>query len=1146
MDESSQTLKSLASATLPDAGVALATYSRSIYIAIDSGIKTFLCKSAGLTPASRFHHDVRVSATIEQTAVDISADGKTLVLAADDGSVVVLSMPRYKILFKGALHSDGITDLNLSNDGRLACTTAHDRQALVWDTRSGTIIQSIAPASTASTKSDSVNPTPGRRPPPRSHVRALRLSARGTLLYAAESGHNGGFVSVWRATGSAPAFVTTALVRITSEAVTGLAVNECGMMAAVATSEGHVCILRYDGHTNLSVHWRTDYSLFNRGVPPHVLPITGMCFVQDGTRLVTASADRSVAIWNVERQPSRRPIIWLAITVLIAAFALCAIWLLPSAALSKRRSSNGRPPKTQTPAMEVREDMPQCLPHWDEEWNLLVRNANEEVCSMSEALTEQTPYETLQPAFVSEHASVGFETIAPGKPGEGGESGVSTSQRRRNRRRSRSGGAHSSPGQGYPTKSIEPAKPRASESNLHGSSVYSVSTGAGKRRHDEQAMHHRPTREAPTLMSQQPDILDYSTDSHIDPRHTRELAPSRDTYPSMPQEQHGPQVESPSSIVLGNSNIAANDGESTRHHKGDSGTSKHVSKADKENDPDGRSIVGKPGYSNSHHNLANCPEATLIGSGKQRKREKRVSSSSRADHVVNTNGPCGNAIDTEDSILREASGVHKNAKQSTLDIRAVLEPSLHGTNFDTDQTRPESTRPKGGARHHKTRNAEEANEASVDVSVPNPLSSVSTVPTTPLILRGSESAGETSLKATNAKLLQSSSSTGPASKVAPPAETRDLLAARSTDTDNPDSLIYHKNRPGGLSPGSQFCMKLPYPPFVEPRQKTPYLDKRLQYNTKLVKNMSPSSTSRPWSTNARSSKGRNGPEVTQSSQGSPSLRVKFSRSQTEFRETAKTDSNRKIQDAVDDMLASLGSDIPADINTDGTGDPKKSRVQPSDKLIAPGATAEATSLSAARKLLLVRIGIFEKNCCLKDNLELNRNRRTKEHKKQAPALKLGSDERSGPIHAPHDRRGDEHIADSRRITDDDHMAKMTESGIVDAAGSSLAYSFSPGSGICNRHPPFIATLAKTREQTVLQGQPVDKVPEPTSLNNVSELEETTEVHNDDDSVGTGEQEDVPQHVTKTFVEDETVREGKREGRRHRRRRKAEIRSQTRP
>lgn len=1142
MDKSSQTLKSLASATLPDAGVALATHSRSIYVAIDSGIKTFLCKSAGLTPLSRFHHDVRVSATIEQTAVDISADGKTLVLAADDGSVVVLSMPRYKILFKGALHSDGITDLNLSNDGRLACTTAHDRQALVWDTRSGSIVQSIAPASTISSKSDSVNPTPGQRPPPRSHVRALRLSARGTLLYAAESGHNGGFVSVWRATGSAPAFATTAVVRITSEAVTGLAVNECGTMAAVATSEGHICILRYNCHANLSIHWKTDYSLFNRGVPPHVLPITGMCFVQDETHLVTASADRSVALWDFERQPSRRPLIWLAITMLIAVFVLCAIWLLPSIALSKRRSSDEHPSKTQTPAMKIWKEMPQCLPQWGEAWNLLRRNPHEGVCSISEeALKEQTSYGAPQPALVSEQASVGFETITPGKPGEEGEPGVSAPQRQRNRRRSRSsGGASSSPSRDYSTKSTESAKPHASESNLHGSPVYSASTGAGKKKHDKQATNHGLTREEPTLISRQPDVLDYNTDSPGDPRYTRGLEPSHDTHHSMPQGQHQPQGESPSSTVLNNFDATTNNDESTRHRKGDSDISQRVSKADKENGSDDRNIVDKSGYSHSQHNLANYPEAASIGSGKRRKREKRVSSSSGVDHTINTNSPHGNVIDKGDSVLHEASGVYKNGKQSTLHKGAVLEPSYHETNFDTGQTRPESTRLKSGARQHKTRNIEEANEAYVDASVPNPSSSVSTVPTTSLELRVDGSARKTSLKATNSRLLQKSSSNSPAFRVAPSAETRYSPATRSTDAGNSDSLNYHKNGPGGLSPGSQFCMKLPYPPFVEPRQQTPYLDNRLRYNTRMVENMFPSSTSRPLSANARSPKGRDGLEIAQSSQGSTSPRVKLSRSQTDFRGTAKPDSKQEIQNAVDDMLASLGSDTPIDINNDETGDPNKSHVQPSGKVIAPGATAEVTAWSVARKLLLVRFGIFKKNRCLKHNLVLHGNRRTKQYEKQAPALGLGSDERLSPIHALRDTRGDEHAAGSVRIMDDNHVGKTTKNGIADSAGLSLMHSYSPRAGVCNRHPPFIATLAKTREYTVVQGQPADKVPEPASLNNASELE-TTKDHNDDDSEGTVKREDVSQRVSNTFAEDETAREGKRERRRHRRRRKAGMR-----
>lgn len=356
--------------TLPDAGVALATRERTIHIAIDSGIKTFFFKSAELHPASRFHHDVQVSSSMEQTAVSISADGSTLALGADDGSVVVLSLPRYRVLYKGVIHSQGVTDLNLSHDGRLACTTGRDRLALVWDTHSGTIIQTITAVSMPTLKLNPGSRSNGRRAPPLPHVRTLHFSSAGAHLFAAESGREGGFVSVWRATGTTPAYSVAASINVTTEAITGLSVNDVGSLIAAAISNGHIYVLSYDGLATLSIRWKT-CGVFNQSLPPHVLPVTGMCFLQNSTRLVSVSADRSVLLWNIERQVSKRCLISYFLIVLFAIFSFFTIWFTSYATVSKRPALlkppllNSRPGERTERNVRGREELdPWCVVPW--------------------------------------------------------------------------------------------------------------------------------------------------------------------------------------------------------------------------------------------------------------------------------------------------------------------------------------------------------------------------------------------------------------------------------------------------------------------------------------------------------------------------------------------------------------------------------------------------------------------------------------------------------------------------------------------------------------------------------------------------------------------------------------------------------------
>lgn len=1106
LDKSTQTLKSLASATLPDAGVALATYGRSIYIAIDSGIKTFFCKSATLKPASRFHHDVRVSATVEQTAVDTSTDGKILALAADDGSVVVLSMPRYKILFKGVIHSDGITDLNLSNDGRIACTTAHDRRALVWDTRSGAVIQSITPASITSSKTEPVNPTPGRRPPPPPHVRSLRLAAAGTLLFAVESGRSGGFLSVWRATGSAPAFATAAVLRITSEAVTGLAVNESGTSVAVATSEGHVCILRYSAHTGLSMYWRTDHMFFKRGIPPHVLPITGMCFTQDGARLVTASADRSVALWDFEHQPTRRPLIWLLITLLIIVFALCTVWIFPSIAFSKHRRFNKHPPESHIRETEMLERTPRSLRRRAYAWQFWKQNTNTDICWISgESLTEPPSYESPRSTFISEYTLTAFGRKTSDEPdeAEGGPS-ESFSRTRKNRRRSKPHYSISSSQQNHQTQRTESAEPRASDPNFHEKSAHDLGAATEKKRHVKQPeMHHQLTGKESTPVPQLSDVRDLETVSPDGLEYGKDTTPLPDTYPIITQPKRAMQSGSQSPPLLNEVDDTAHPSKSTQRRARDSGTSKPKSGTDKENSRDDERITMRPGHSNDRQMVASHPEETPSKPGKRRNRKKRVLSSSRADQAdsgVNPNNQ-KNATHVEGGSLHKANETG-DVKQLTPDKNVEPKVSYLKTNNASDLIFTESLKLNDEAGEHKFQDAD-VKKAFGGASSPIPSSSVSAIPTTPSKSRFVRTEVETG---------QTDISGG----------TRDSSVARSANTDNTDSCNFCEKKLGSLSFDSQFCTLSPYPQFLKSNQPIPHLNNRPRRDAKWTESQLSSSRPPSMSTGTGTFKGGNRGEIVQSTQETPSARVKVSGQQAKLRVSGNADNSREIQDAVNLMLASLGSDRLSDTKSDDTVDPNQIHLQPPDKVTAVEAMTEVTGCSEASVLLMVRLGFSKNNRCLKDCLRLNEKYQRKWQKKRSsPASGIDPDEPS---------------ADSTRTVNEDYVSKPPDIGAVNTAKPSFAYSFRPRTGVCNRRPSFI------RGRTAIKGKSAGEGPGSVLMDNSSEPQSTRGDRDDSDSVSSSDsvsttklENTAPQDVAGDYVESESL--GKNVGKRIRRRRR---------
>lgn len=242
--------------------------------------------------ASSFAHDIRISAKKEQSAVALSASGKRLIVASDEGHVCVLRLPEYVPVCQLHLHAKGINDVDITADGMLVGTAGRDFAAYVWLSDSGKVVQKIEPVMPRTLKT---------------HIRAIRFSAVDeNIIFTGESNpRKGAWIACWRrAEGvSSKAWKPVGHIKAMSDALTAFTISRDGRLAAVSSAEGHVALFRWNRH-KFSKAWSTETRLdwFSRPLAPHVLPVTAMKFSSSSKTLFTASADYTVAAW-----PTRRP-----------------------------------------------------------------------------------------------------------------------------------------------------------------------------------------------------------------------------------------------------------------------------------------------------------------------------------------------------------------------------------------------------------------------------------------------------------------------------------------------------------------------------------------------------------------------------------------------------------------------------------------------------------------------------------------------------------------------------------------------------------------------------------------------------------------------------------------------------------------------
>eukprot|EP00178_Gracilaria_changii_P008090 TRINITY_DN24_c0_g1_i7.p1 TRINITY_DN24_c0_g1~~TRINITY_DN24_c0_g1_i7.p1 ORF type:complete len:652 (-),score=78.29 TRINITY_DN24_c0_g1_i7:2428-4383(-) len=314
-DEKNATLTPTATAELSDAAVALTTHESVIHLVIGPGVKDYSFLRGKLVPVSSFYHDLQVSTTEEQTAIAASEDASTLVVASDEGNVVVLHLECFEPVFSGRIHTNGITDLCVLFDGSLVATTGRDKAAHIWRSRDGEILQTLKPVMASSY---------------RTHIRAIRFcSAHSDLLFSAESNpRKGGWIAAWRKPSASETtlYAPLATIRASNDALTAMCVNADGSLLACSSAEGHVSLFAWNG-TMLSKKWSTETRthLFKTPKPPHVLPVTAMRFSMSGRHVFAASADYTLSVWptrvRTRLSTCSRLLIWL-LSMLVLAFAM--------------------------------------------------------------------------------------------------------------------------------------------------------------------------------------------------------------------------------------------------------------------------------------------------------------------------------------------------------------------------------------------------------------------------------------------------------------------------------------------------------------------------------------------------------------------------------------------------------------------------------------------------------------------------------------------------------------------------------------------------------------------------------------------------------------------------------------------------------
>lgn len=301
-----------------DAATALTTHEDLLIAIIGTGCKNFLYRDEKLVEESDYEHDIHVSSTEEQSKLALSADGSRLIVASDSGPIRVLKYPDCEPLTIVRLHTQGVNDVDVAKDGNIVATSARDNCTYIWNTDTGENVQLLEPQ---------------YKDMHRTSIKAVRFSpVQPDMLFAVESNprKGGTWLSAWRkSTDIKISWQCQSHIHALKEGVSSFAVSPSGKHVAVASVEGHVAVLSWNG-SSFKKHWNTEDggTLFSPAKSSHALPVTSVCFTQSSQYLLTASADWTVAVWSVRKRTNFKRIFkwirfaWFSVLIVAITIAL--------------------------------------------------------------------------------------------------------------------------------------------------------------------------------------------------------------------------------------------------------------------------------------------------------------------------------------------------------------------------------------------------------------------------------------------------------------------------------------------------------------------------------------------------------------------------------------------------------------------------------------------------------------------------------------------------------------------------------------------------------------------------------------------------------------------------------------------------------